>query len=414
MNGEYKREGAPADWGPRVYLAIDNCFASKRWTRPREWAAIARDLGVTCLEASADNECDPLYSAPEYLADWLAEVQAVRAELGVRVANLYSGHGTYSTLGLAHTDARVRDHILEDWLKPMVDQAATLGAGLGFFCHAFPQAVLQDADAYARARDDLVERLAALARYARDRGAGSLSLEQMYTPHQIPWTIAGATQLMRDVYARGRAPLYLTLDTGHGSLQRRFLRPDSEALARAVREVRAGRRPVGLWLGPASAYDLLRRASGTDAREEAAMVQRIEEEMDRRPYLFAGADDGDPYAWLGRLGCYSPIIHLQQTSGRSSPHWPFTAERNAEGIIQADRVLTAIARAYALAEEEGLPPRCDEIYLTLEVFAGTADIPADIIGWLEESVAYWRQYVPRDGLRLGSLVESLRTSARPA
>lgn len=41
---------------PRIHLAVDNCFASKRWTKPAEWMQIAYDAGITCIEASADNE----------------------------------------------------------------------------------------------------------------------------------------------------------------------------------------------------------------------------------------------------------------------------------------------------------------------------------------------------------------------
>ncbi len=111
------------DW-PRVYLALDNCFASKRWTRPLEWAQIARDLGIAYVEASADTECDPLDTTPEYLDDWIAEVKAAEGKTGIKVANVYSGHGTYATLGLGHTDQRVRHHLLEGWLKPMLRMAA--------------------------------------------------------------------------------------------------------------------------------------------------------------------------------------------------------------------------------------------------------------------------------------------------
>lgn len=32
---------------PKLYLAIDNCFASKRWTEPAEWADVIRDLGLS-------------------------------------------------------------------------------------------------------------------------------------------------------------------------------------------------------------------------------------------------------------------------------------------------------------------------------------------------------------------------------
>jgi hypothetical protein len=51
-----------------------------------------------------------------------------------------------------------------------------------------------------------------------------------------------------------------------------------------------------------------------------------------------------------------------------------------------------------------MPLRCEEIYLTLEIFSGTADLPTEIIEKLAESVTYWRRYVPEDGLRLGELI----------
>ena len=86
---------------PRVYLAIDNCFASKRWTRPMDWTSMIKEFGINHVEASADNECDPLYTDPAYLQDWLEDVESVCEKTGVKVANLYSGHGTYTLLGLA-------------------------------------------------------------------------------------------------------------------------------------------------------------------------------------------------------------------------------------------------------------------------------------------------------------------------
>src|SRR5262245_39402331 len=112
---------------------------------------IAQDAGVSCIEASADTECDPLYSTPEVLQDWRDKIQVASAKTGVKVVNLYSGHGTYATLGLAHPDRRVRDHIQRDWLEPMIVNAAALGAGLGFFCHAFSQATLADPHLYSAA-----------------------------------------------------------------------------------------------------------------------------------------------------------------------------------------------------------------------------------------------------------------------
>ena len=55
---------------PKIYLAIDNCFASKRWTDPEKWMNVIKSLGLNYVEASADNECDPLYLGSEYMKRW--------------------------------------------------------------------------------------------------------------------------------------------------------------------------------------------------------------------------------------------------------------------------------------------------------------------------------------------------------
>ena len=214
---------------PRIYLAIDNCFASKRWAAPLEWMQIARDCDIHYIEASADNECDPLYTPPDALAAWREAVLSATQDTGVKVANLYSGHGTYATLGLAHPDKRVRDHIQHRWLEPMIDLARSLEAGLGFFCHAFSQATLVDPVQYESAVTDLTRRLGELAAYAQGVGLSSLSVEQMYTPHQIPWTIDGAEQIMHGAYRQTGAPLYITLDTGHQVGQQHFQKPSAFA-----------------------------------------------------------------------------------------------------------------------------------------------------------------------------------------
>ncbi len=233
---------------PRIHLAIDNCFASKRWTEPAEWMQIAYDAGITCIEASADNESDPLYNTPDTLRSWLDRVQEASAKIGGKVVNLYSGHGTYATLGLAHTDVRVRDHIQHNWLEPMIHSAASLGAGLGFFCHAFSQSVLADPSRYSATVNDLFARLAQLAAFAARENV-TLSVEQMYSPHQIPWTVSGSQTLLQDVYARHQASLYLTLDTGHQIGQRRHLLPTTADIERYVAAVNNGERPPAIWLG---------------------------------------------------------------------------------------------------------------------------------------------------------------------
>jgi hypothetical protein len=126
-------------------------------------------------------------------------------------------------------------------------------------------------------------------------------------------------------------------------------------------------------------------------------------EIKRTGYLFSGENNGDCYAWLAALGAYSPIIHLQQTDGSTSDHLPFTAEYNSRGIINGGKVLEALKKAYEAPVEAGMPRRCSKIFLTFEIFTGTAAIVHDAISAIRESVYYWRRWIPRDGLSLAEL-----------
>ena len=55
-------------------------------------------------------------------------------------------------------------------------------------------------------------------------------------------------------------------------------------------------------------------------------------------------------------------------------------------------------------EDEVLPQRCTEIYLTLELFSGTTSIMDEVMLELEQSVHYWREAIPHDGMPLDDLV----------
>jgi sugar phosphate isomerase/epimerase len=375
---------------PRIYLAIDNCFASKRWTRPEEWCGLIAQLGINYVEASADTELDPLYMGAEYLSDWLPDVEKAAAAAGIHIANLYSGHGTYTTLGLTHTDSRVRRRLIDEWFKPMINAAARLHAGMGFFAHAFPHGVLQDADRYEEAAALLRRELVELNQFAASAGCGDLGIEQMYSPHQYPWTRAQTRALLQAVTETSGHPFYFTEDLGHH--QSKFRRPGKDVW-QGIKGF-AGKLPRGLWLGSDRAFALA---------EAGAAPEEITAEMDRTPHLFAEEKDGDCYAWLSELGCYSPIIHLQQTDGHSSSHLPFTEEQNKRGIIEGGRVLAALKAAYDRPEEQGMPKRADRIYMTLELFTGTAAITQDTLEDIGESAAYWRRWIPRDGTYLNEL-----------
>ena len=105
---------------PKIYLALDNCFALKRWVEPETWLPLIKDLGYTSIQASYDNEFDMLYNTKEYIDSWLERLTVAEKQYGAKVQSFYSGYQTYRTSGLAHPDRRVVNSIVEGWIKPAV------------------------------------------------------------------------------------------------------------------------------------------------------------------------------------------------------------------------------------------------------------------------------------------------------
>jgi D-erythrulose 1-phosphate 3-epimerase len=392
---------------PRIHLAIDNCFAAKRWTRPAEWMEIIGELGLKYIEASTDTECDPMYMDSGYLDDWINEVEVGSRERDIRVVNLHSGHGTYATLGLAHTDPRNRDRFQHNWMEKLILMAERIGAGVGFYCHAFNDDILQDSIRYNEQLEDLYDRFAQLSEFAAKHGRTTLGVEQMYTPHQVPWTIDGTRCLLKAVNSRSEHPFYITIDTGHQTTQRKMIRPSEKDISIAYHSSTPNINMAHsefAWFGPKRCYEILSRGrSNFDPFRITADLYEMRMEMDRHPHLFASEEDGDPYIWLSTFGCYSPIIHLQQTDGSSSSHQPFTSEYNARGRIFGSNVLDAVRISCERPALSHMPRRCTDIYFTLEIFSKTSDIAPAILRNLEKSVAYWRQFIPIDGLPLDQL-----------
>ncbi len=369
---------------PKIFLAIDNCILYKRWTSPDSWAKVIKDLGVSYIEASADTELDPLFMGSEYLADWVHNVREAESKYEVKVCNLYSGHGTYTTLGLTHPDSRVRERMVNEWFFPMLRIAGELGCGMGFFAHAFEHSVLQSGEEYRAYVDILVDLLARINSYAGEVNCGKLGIEQMYTPHQFPWRLKDSRELISRVTKKSGRGFYFTEDVGHHHTK--FMRPGKEALG-----------GKGVWLGTDRAFELA-ETRGLSAWDE------IEADINRNGHLFSERPDGDCYETLRRLGCYSPIVHLQQTDGSTSAHLPFTDTQNSKGIIDGAALLKALKEAYEQEDGSDMPEKCGEIYLTLELFSGTTSIMRDVLTDARTSVEYWRRFVPEDGLGLDELI----------
>lgn len=378
---------------PKIYIAIDNCFAYKRWTRPDDWSRIISDIGLKYIEASADTELDPLYMGRMYLNDWVYEVKEAECKYDVKVCNLYSGHSTYTTIGLTHTDERVRRRLIDDWFKPMLEIAGKLNIGMGFFAHGFPHHVLQNQHKYNEYIKRLEDGLVEINTYANRCGCREISIEQMYSPQHYPWTINNTRHLISNITQKSGRNFYFTEDVGHYNTK--FLRPD-----KAVIENLIGNIPKDIWLGTDEAYRL---AQDTTVSTEDT-VNKIMRNMDENPNLFSELKDTNCYTWLEELGCYSPIIHLQQTLGRESLHLPFTNDVNKKGIITGDRVLRALKKSYEKPDESKMPSKCKEIYLTMEIFSKALTITHDLINDICDSVEYWRKWVPEDGMYLDQLI----------
>lgn len=97
-------------------------------------------------------------------------------------------------------------------------------------------------------------------------------------------------------------------------------------------------------------------------------------------------DQNDPYYWLKHYRDRAGLIHLQQSDAAADHHWPFTAERNSEGRIDADQVLDIL--------DDSDQTR---IVLVLEVIAPFEASDDSVLSDMKISVEYWRNAMVRRG-----------------
>jgi sugar phosphate isomerase/epimerase len=88
----------------------------------------------------------------------------------------------------------------------------------------------------------------------------------------------------------------------------------------------------------------------------------------------------DPYAWLRRYGRQAPLVHIQQTDATGDHHWPFTANYNRRGRIDAARVIDALSASGA-----------SSVTLILEIIPPFEAEDGTVLEELRASVTYWRE-----------------------
>lgn len=390
---------------PRIYLTLDNCFAIKRWVSPKDWIPLIQKIGFTSVQASFDNEIDFLFSPDWYVDQWFEELEEQEKRSNLKIDTFFTGYQTYRTAGLGHPNDQMADYLMDEWVKKAIKRLGKRGSHMGMSFFAIPDNVLQDPYEYKNLYNKIVERLREIGRCAEDNGI-YFCIEAMYAPHQPPWTIAGAKRFLSDCANEGKSPVYLTIDVGHMIGQKKYQMPLKEELAKSIQSASTNSKEH-LWLGAVHTLELWKQATNRKDSSDHTL-QLILNDMQRYPYLFSnGEEDWDPYCWLEELGCYSPIIHLQQTDGVTASHAAFTEKENRKGIIEGEKLLRAIAKSYEKSLEKGMPEKCGKIYLAFEIFAHNTEYREDIIQKLIDTFQYWSRFVPENGIRLDDLLKRL-------
>ena len=296
---------------PKIYLTMDNSFATKRWTKPDEWARVIRELGVSCVEASADTEADPFYCGEDYLLGGSTKV--LRRPVEARRAG---GQLLHRLHDLSHSRA---------------------GA---------PRPRHQGADRERLAEGDGPHCLAGQGgagilhpRLLRERAAGSCALRRRArrscTTTWPRWPATrGRSGRSRSSWSRctprtsSRGPSrgrFATCARSHAAAAfphtwpwTRGTRQDSGCSSGPTREpsseALAGQGPEP-YLGPDSAFASSRQAPRRRPAAQKDAVARIETEMDRFPHLFARRADCDLYGWLQRWAATPPSFTCSRPTG---------------------------------------------------------------------------------------------------
>ena len=123
-----------------IDLAINSCFAIKRWPLPKQWMNIVHSsLEIGMCEFSLDL-LDPFTREPTKTT-YLQETTELCDELSLKIYSIYTGLQSYEKHLLFHPNLGMRIHTLE-WLEKSIDIAATvdalaIGADFGVPDHSF-------------------------------------------------------------------------------------------------------------------------------------------------------------------------------------------------------------------------------------------------------------------------------------
>lgn len=120
-----------------------------------------------------------------------------------------------------------------------------------------------------------------------------------------------------------------------------------------------------------------------EVNDGIAIPMKICLDLDHGDVSSINADDTDPYAWIREFAKESPLIHLKQTLQDKSGHWPFTPDKNKNGKITPERVISSLEKSGA-----------EEVTLLLELsFRERQPFESTVVDDIIASVEYWRPFV---------------------
>jgi sugar phosphate isomerase/epimerase len=302
----------------KAILAVNMCFLRKRWVEPDEWARTIDEQLGLKHAEFTSDLLDPFF-VPEPTRSRLAEKTRKEFEArGMTIIDYYTGVITHCLNLLSHPEPEIRARAME-WCKEAIALAEKMGAGgIGGHFDTITYPDCLNPERRAERIDGVVRSFQSLSHEAKKHGLKFLLWEQMYTPSEAPYTISEAKDIYERVNDGAAVPVYLTVDVGHMC---NLHYPHSE-------------------------------------------------------------EDRDPYLWLEKFAHISPVIHIQQTDGNTSHHWPFTENYNRVGIIHPETVLEAIEKSGS-----------DLNYLVFEIFHSLGQTEQMVIDDLKRSVDYWRRWV---------------------
>ena len=195
-------------------LAVNLCFAVKRYLEPDAWARFVReDLDLSTVQFTFDL-LDPWWPEPER-GNLVEQTRKAADAYQIDIQSAYVGLAHYVPGGLLDPNPAAR-RIAVQWWQRACEVAAGLGArAIGGPLGTMSVADGADPDSRARRYADLLDAVTAVTEHARAAGMRQFLIEPTPIAREIPSTIGQAQQLMTDLNERAAVEVGLTLDVGH-------------------------------------------------------------------------------------------------------------------------------------------------------------------------------------------------------